>query len=235
MEIMHVDIQEAGYEKDVATIHNVRFSIEPAQLVGMVGANGAGKSTTIKAMLDQLVYVKGQIQKDHQMTYSYIPERPVYYDELTLWEHIEFVAAVEGLGEQQIDYARDLLRTFRLYTHRHEFPHSFSKGMQQKGMITLALFSQPEFLIIDEPFMGLDPSSTKILLELLEKEKEKGTAILMCTHVLDTAQRVCDSFVVMEKGTLKAKGRLSEVLETCGATDGSLYSCIDEGESYDDE
>src|SRR5690606_37999500 len=100
------------------------------------------------------------------------------------------------------------------------------KGMQQKGMIALALFTKPDLLIIDEPFMGLDPGSTKLLLNMLEEERAKGTGILMCTHILDTAQRICDSFIIIEKGTMKAAGRLEEVLEACGAEDGSLYSCI---------
>lgn len=235
LSLIHVQINKAGYDQEMDTIHDVNFSIGRAQLVGMIGANGAGKSTTIKAMLNELLDIEGDIQRADGITYSYIPERPVYYDELTLWEHFEFVAAVENLDEHYLQSAKELLRTFRLHDHLHEFPHTFSKGMQQKGMIALALFSSPELLIIDEPFMGLDPKSTKLFLHLLDEERKKGTGILMCTHILDTAQRVCDSFIVMENGTMKANGSLQEVLDLCGATDGSLYSCIDEDDSYDDE
>lgn len=149
-----------------------------------------------------------------------------------MWEHFEFVAAVEQLGESSLEYAIEILKKFRLSGRVHEFPDTFSKGMQQKGMIALALFTKPDLLIIDEPFMGLDPSSTKLLLDLIEEERAKGTGILMCTHILDTAQRVCDSFIIIEKGTMKAVGTLDEILAECGAEDGSLYSCIsDEDDS----
>lgn len=225
MVLLNVNIQKGGYEQDAHTIHNISFSVRPGEWLGMIGSNGAGKSTTIKAIINDLPFVDGEIylQDNH---YSYIPERPLYYQELTLWEHFEFVAAVEKLGDEHLAYALELLKEFRLSDYLHHYPGSFSKGMQQKGMLALALFSQPKLLIIDEPFMGLDPSSTKLLIEMLEEERRKGTGILMCTHVLDTAQRVCDSFVIIEKGSIKAKGTLEEVLEQCGATDGSLYSCI---------
>lgn len=226
MALLTVDIEQAGYKPQDAVISQVAFKLERSCLTGMIGANGAGKSTTIKAILQELPFVEGNVIKKEGTTYSYIPERPIFYDELTLWEHFEFVAAVEQLGEEHLTYAKSLLKKFRLAERVHEFPATFSKGMQQKGMIALAMFTNPDLLIIDEPFMGLDPGSTKLLLDMLEEEKEKGTGILMCTHILDTAQRVCDSFVVIEHGTVKACGKLTEVLTKCGAEDGSLYSCI---------
>lgn len=226
MALLSVKIDQAGYKLDEAVINQVAFTLQGSSLTGMIGSNGAGKSTTIKAILGELPFVEGKIVRREGATYSYIPERPIFYDELTLWEHFEFVTAVEHLGEEHLLYAKSLLRTFRLGDRIHEFPGTFSKGMQQKGMIALALFTKPDLLIIDEPFMGLDPGSTKMLLDMLNEEKEKGTGILMCTHILDTAQRVCDSFIVIEHGTVKASGKLSEVLSQCGAEEDSLYSCI---------
>lgn len=136
------------------------------------------------------------------------------------------MAAVEELGEVHLSYAKEILKRFHLFDRIHEFPETFSKGMQQKGMITLALFTKPDLLIIDEPFMGLDPGSTRLFLNMLKEIRTNGAGILMCTHILDTAERICNSFIVIEKGTVKAKGTLSEVLSQCGATDNSLYSCI---------
>ncbi len=233
--LLEVNIQQAGYQMNKGTIANIDFSIGQGELIGMIGANGAGKSTTIKAILDELPFIEGEILRAEGSKLSYIPERPLYYQELTLWEHFEFVAAVEELEEEALRYAKDILRQFRLSAHLHEFPGNFSKGMQQKGMLALALFTKPDLLIIDEPFMGLDPSSTKLLLDLLEEERSKGKGILMCTHILDTAQRMCDSFIIIEKGRMKARGRLDEVLEQCGAPDGSLYSCLDLEDEEDEE
>ena len=150
----------------------------------------------------------------------------MFYQELTLWEHFEFINAVEKLDETNLIQAKEILKKFHLAERIHEFPGTFSKGMQQKSMIAMALFTNPQLLIIDEPFMELDPGSTRLLLMMLEEERKKGTGILMCTHILDTAQRVCDSFVIIEKGTMKAAGTLDEVLAQCGVEDGSLYSCI---------
>lgn len=231
--LLKVDIKEAGYEIDVPTISDVAFSLHRSSVTAMIGANGAGKSTTIKAILDELPYLEGNVDFKNRCMYSYVPERPIYYSELTLWEHIEFVASVEQLGEESLTYAKQLLQQFHLQDRIHEFPNTFSKGMQQKGMIALALFTKPDLLIIDEPFMGLDPASTKILLRIIEDEQRKGTGILMCTHILDIAERMCDSFVIIEKGTMKASGTLGEVLLQCNSTDDSLYSCIsveDEGQ-----
>lgn len=227
MPILTVDINKAGYKAQEPVISQVGFKLERSSLTGMIGANGAGKSTTIKAILQELPFVEGNVARKDGTSYSYIPERPIFYDELTLWEHFEFVTAVEQLSEGHLSYAKSLLEKFRLADRIHEFPSTFSKGMQQKGMISLALFTKPDLLIIDEPFMGLDPGSTKMLLDMLDEEKKKGTGILMCTHILDTAQRICDSFIVIEQGTVKACGTLDEVLAKCGAEDGSLYSCID--------
>lgn len=234
MPLLKVNISQAGYKPNESIISNVNFSINRGELAGMIGTNGAGKSTTIKSVLGELPFVEGEIEKKKGTTYSYIPERPIYYDELTLWEHFEFVCAVEQLREANLEYAKELLKAFRLADRIHEFPGTFSKGMQQKGMIALAMFTRPDLLVIDEPFMGLDPSSTKLLLDMLAQEKERGTGILMCTHILDTAQRICDSFLIVENGTIKASGTLDEVLHQCGAEDGSLYSCISL-EDEDDE
>lgn len=230
MDILTVDISEAGYQHEKTVISKIQFKIAQSQLVGMIGANGAGKSTTIKAILGQLAFLKGHISDLEQIRYSYIPEHPVFYQELTLWEHFEFISAVEGLGDEQLRVAKELLKKFHLAGREHDFPGTFSKGMQQKSMIAMALFTNPQLLIIDEPFMGLDPASTRLLLMMLDAEREKGTGILMCTHILDTAQKVCDSFVIIEKGTMKAAGTLEEVFEQCEVDDDSLYSCISMGE-----
>lgn len=226
MVIYTVNIKQAGYQYNQSTIKNINFTIRPYELVGMIGSNGAGKSTTIKAILGHLTYIEGNLTNLEDIRYSYIPEQPIFYQELTLWEHFEFINAVEKLDETNLLRAKEILKKFHLASRIHEFPGTFSKGMQQKSMIALALFTNPQLLIIDEPFMGLDPASTRLLLKILEDERKKGTAILMCTHILDTAQRICDSFVIIEKGTMKASGALEEVLAQCGVEDASLYSCI---------
>ncbi|WP_421380669.1 ABC transporter ATP-binding protein [Bacillus salacetis] len=236
MKILNVDIKKGGYEAGKTMIHTISFAISSGKILGMIGSNGAGKSTTIKGMMGLLPFMEGRSDIEEGVSYSYIPERPVYYDELTLWEHIEFVGSVENIP-QAIYKKRgeELLKKYRLIDHAHQFPSTFSKGMQQKGMIVLALLTEPELLIIDEPFIGLDPNATKLMLKSLEEERARGAGILMCTHVLDTAQRVCDEFVVINQGTMLASGTLEEVLKECGTEGGSLYDCIpdEEGEELE--
>lgn len=226
MTLLEVDIKESGYPSKQRVISNVKFTVEPGKILGMIGSNGAGKSTTIKTILGELPLMEGKIVGLDRHAYSYIPERPIFYQELTLWEHFEFVAAVEELTDRELTYAKELLQEFHLINRIHDFPDKFSKGMQQKAMIALALFKEPDLLIIDEPFMGLDPGSTRLFLQMIEKSRTNGTGILMCTHILDLAERICDDFIIVEKGTVKALGTLEEVLSQCGATDNSLYSCI---------
>jgi ABC-2 type transport system ATP-binding protein len=231
MTILNVSIKQGGYETGNALIHNISFSISPGKILGMIGSNGAGKSTTIKGMMGLLPFMEGESDIAEGVSYSYIPERPVYYDELTLWEHIEFVGSAENIPHTV--YKRrgeELLKKYRLFEHAHQFPSTFSKGMQQKGMIVLALLTEPDLLIIDEPFIGLDPNATKLMLRSLEEERKRGAGILMCTHVLDTAQRVCDEFVVIDSGSMLASGSLEQVLKECGAEGGSLYDCIPDEE-----
>jgi ABC-2 type transport system ATP-binding protein len=120
----------------------------------------------------------------------------------------------------------DLISMFSLEDAIHEFPKEFSKGMQQKLMLIQAFLIKPDLYIIDEPFIGLDPISYRFLLEKLKEEQRRGAAILMCTHVLDTAEKVCDRFLFISKGTLAVEGTLEELNEKAGLKGASLMDCF---------
>lgn len=227
--VLEVAIDRAGYPGDKEVIQQIHFSIKEGELVGLIGANGSGKSTTIKAILDMLVDLEGQIifNKDDRR-YAYIPEQPSFYEELTLWEHIEFAASVceleEGIWEQR---AEKLLKDFRMIEVIHHMPMSFSKGMQQKLMIILAFLTRPSLYIVDEPFVGLDPKATRQFISTLEEEKQRGAGVLMSTHVLDTAERICDKLLLIEKGRVIASGTLDEIREKANLAGGTLVDCFD--------
>ncbi len=231
-----VNLQKAGYSADKNVVKDIFFTIEAGELVGLIGENGAGKSTTIKAILGQLPWIEGDISiysKDE--SYGYIPERPVFYDELTVWEQIEYCGVMREIPNWE-ERARELVKTFRVEQFIHQLPQSLSKGTQQKIMIILALLPSPELLIIDEPFIGLDPRATKLLLQMIDDERSKGTGILMCTHVLDTAEKLCDKFVLLSKGTMFTQGALVDIQTKCRLPGGSLLDCfnylIEEDLSY---
>ncbi|WP_456275242.1 ABC transporter ATP-binding protein [Bacillus sp. AK128] len=223
--LLKVKIEEAGYQNEQPVIRNIDFSIKPGELVGLIGPNGAGKSSTIKTILGIMSHVKGTVNAED---FAYIPERPIFYDRLTLWEHIEFLLSTMTVKEEGFyQKTNELLEEFQLSHVIHHFPDSFSKGMQQKCMIILAFLKQPNLYIIDEPFMGLDPKAVKHLLQLINKEKARGAGILMSTHVLDTAEKVCDRFVMVSNGQLIMQGTLEEIRKGSGLSTGSLFDCFD--------
>ncbi|MGC7948498.1 ABC transporter ATP-binding protein [Bacillus sp. II_CA] len=227
--MLEVNIHSAGYEIGEKTIHDIAFSIEKGELVALIGAYGAGKSTTIKTMLGLLVNVNGEISfGEKKNPYAYVPEHPTYYDYLTLWEHSELLMA--ALGNEVGSWERkaeELLHLFRIDKHKHEYLSKFSKGMKQKSMLILAFLTEPDFYIIDEPFIGLDPVATKEFLSYLYKEKDRGAGILLCTHVLDTAERICERFLLISQGTLVADGHLEAIQTLAKMPGSSLLDCFD--------
>ena len=165
----------------------------------------------------------GANPREYRQQIGYIPETPSLYEELTLREHIETVAMAYGI-EQNLAFERvePLLKMFRLDQKLDWFPVHFSKGMKQKVMIICAFVVDPSLFIVDEPFLGLDPLAISDLIQLLDLEKKKGKSILMSTHVLDSAEKMCDSFVILHKGQVRAKGDLEELRQAFAMPEASL-------------
>ena len=221
-----------GYSR-IPVLKGISFQVKPGELVGLIGLNGAGKSTTINHVIGLLRPFSGEITLnginiqqdpvDYKKQIAYVPETPILYDELTLREHIELTIKAYSLNtEEAWIRARKLLKTFRLDNNLDWFPANFSKGMKQKVMICCALMTNAKLLIVDEPFYGLDPLAVHDLLELIEERKKAGTAVLMSTHVLDTAQRYCDRFVLLANGKVRARGTLDELRQKADKPDESL-------------
>ncbi|WP_449537300.1 ABC transporter ATP-binding protein [Ferdinandcohnia sp. Marseille-Q9671] len=233
--LLEVAIKDAGYE-DSKVIEDISFTINRGEIVGLIGPNGAGKSTTIKTILGLLENSNGKIDFFNDHTYAYIPERPVFYDELTLWEHLDLAAGVMSIEDNDFhERAEKLLTLFHMEKVRHKLPSTFSKGMQQKVMLLTAFLIKPDIYIIDEPFVGLDPMAMQDLLTLVEMEKQRGAGILMCTHVLDTAEKVCDRFLLVAGGRMKAQGKLEEIRAHSNLPEGSLLRCFNrivQGKKY---
>ena len=221
-----------GYSR-IPVLKGISFQVKPGELVGLIGLNGAGKSTTINHVIGLLRPFSGEITLnginiqqdpvDYKKQIAYVPETPILYDELTLREHIELTIKAYSLNtEEAWIRARKLLKTFRLDNKLDWFPANFSKGMKQKVMICCALMTNAKLLIVDEPFYGLDPLAVHDLLELIEERKKAGTAVLMSTHVLDTALRYCDRFVLLANGKVRARGTLDELRQKADKPDESL-------------
>ena len=218
---------------NIPVLKDVSFEVGDGQLIGLIGLNGAGKSTTINEIIGLLRPYAGEIRiggltlvaspSAYRKKIGYIPETPSLYEELTLREHIETVAMAYDLDQETV-FARvtPLLKQFRLEEKLDWFPVHFSKGMKQKVMIICAFAVDPSLFIVDEPFLGLDPVAISDLIQLLNAEKEKGKSILMSTHVLDSAEKMCDAFVILHKGQVRAQGTLEELRIEFGMADADL-------------
>lgn len=223
--MINVNITEGGYTVKIPILKNIEFTVGAGKLVGLIGSNGAGKSTTIQAMMGTLSYCDGQVHID---SYGYVPERPILYDYFTLWEHIDFLIRTTGQDENELKTrAKELCRQFRLTDKLYDYPTKFSKGMQQKVMLILAFTPHYNTYILDEPFMGLDPQAMRKLIQLLEDYKKSGAAILMSTHALDTAEKMCDEFVLLHNGTILKKGTFTQLKENSVVQDASLLDVFD--------
>ncbi|MBM7702677.1 ABC transporter ATP-binding protein [Metabacillus iocasae] len=235
-----------GYTK-TPVLKDVSFNVQKGELVGLIGLNGAGKSTTIKHIIGLMEAKKGTVSingktfdKDptsYRSQFTFIPETPVLYDELTLKEHLEMTAMAYGLDKETYEKRlQPLLKEFRMDKKLKWFPAHFSKGMKQKVMIMCAFLVQPSLYIIDEPFLGLDPLGIQSLLDLMNDMKKQGAGILMSTHILATAERYCDRFVILHNGEVRAHGTLQELqneFQMPNATLDEIYIQLTKEEAYE--
>lgn len=232
---LKIDHLVGGYSQ-IPVLKDISFEVNNGELVGLIGLNGAGKSTTINHVIGLLTPFSGHITIDdislqenseqYKKQIAYIPETPVLYEELTLKEHIDLTIMAYQLDHDEAwKNASRLLKVFRLDNKLNWFPVNFSKGMKQKVMICCALMTNAKLFIIDEPFYGLDPLAVHDLLIEINRVKNSGAAVLMSTHVLDTAQKYCDKFVLLANGQVRAKGTLDE-LQEFGTTPGQSLDDI---------
>jgi len=231
--LLEVKDLTGGYSSNRPVLHGISFHVRESEIVGFVGLNGAGKSTTIKHILGLLEPASGTIAINgltlieapdrYRSQFAYIPETPELYDELTLWEHLKVTAMAYNIDEKTFQTrAERLLKEFRMEKMKHWFPNEFSKGMKQKVMIMCALLVEPKLYIVDEPFVGLDPLAIQSFLNWMVACKKQGAGVLMSTHILATAEKVCDRVIIIHEGKIVMQGALDELREQAGMPAASL-------------
>jgi ABC-2 type transport system ATP-binding protein len=244
LELKHVD---GGYQRTRPVLHDISFNVNRHEIVGLIGLNGAGKSTTIKHILGLMEPHRGTIKVDghtidgspdaYRRQLAYIPETPLLYEELTLWEHLEVTAMAYSIPEKDFqNRAEELLKEFRMTKMKNWFPDHFSKGMRQKVMIMSAFLLEPKLYIADEPFVGLDPVGIKSFLERMQEMRDQGCGILMSTHILSTAEKYCDRFVFLDQGRVLMQGTLQELQEQAdmpGADLDDIYVAVTEEDTHE--
>jgi ABC-2 type transport system ATP-binding protein len=204
----------------------VSFTIRPGEILGYLGPNGAGKSTTVKMLTGLLEPSSGRVLfhgqdirrdlKGFQRRLGYVPEEPHLYPHLSGREYLQLAGRLRGLPRRVLEPKMDeLLRLVGLWDDRHASLASYSKGMRQKILLLAALLHDPELLILDEPFSGLDVNAAMILRSLLHSLAARQKMILYSSHVLEVVEKVAHSVLILRKGHVVAHdsvARLREVM-----------------------
>jgi ABC-2 type transport system ATP-binding protein len=216
--------------KGFRAVDGVSFRVEAGEIVGLLGPNGAGKTTTLRCITGILKPDAGRIrigdydlavhEQHAKRLLAFIPELPNPYELLTVREHMRLVAMCYDtlrLYEQRAD---ELLQRYDLADKANALAGTLSKGMKQKLAVVCALVHDAKVFLCDEPLMGIDPRGQYTFKAELQRLRDEGCAILVSTHQLDTAERLCDRVIIMHKGRLLAEGTLSE-LQQRAQMDGS--------------
>ena len=213
-----------SYSEGKKAADNVTLTVESGDIYGFIGHNGAGKSTTIRAVVGVLdfsegeIYIDGHSVKDEPMACkritAYIPDNPDLYENLTGIQYLNFVADVFGLSASEREESiRKYAELFEITDALGDLIGSYSHGMKQKVAIISALIHKPKLLVLDEPFVGLDPKASFTLKEIMHELCRQGTAVFFSTHVLDVAEKLCNKVAIIKHGRIIASGTMEELTE----------------------
>lgn len=202
---------------------DVSFSVGAGEIVGFIGHNGAGKTTTLKASVGIITFDNGEIlidgisiKKDPvacKKLVSFVPDTPTLYSYLTGYQYVNFICDLYGVpSEHRKTRIDELAVKFELNHALGDLISSYSHGMQQKTALIAALITNPKLLILDEPFVGLDPRAFVNLKEILSDFCEQGGAVLFSSHVLDVVERLCHKLVIIRQGKIIATGAIEDIL-----------------------
>lgn len=206
----------------IFAVHKVSFEARPGEVTGYLGPNGSGKSTTMKMITGLIEKTAGSILFDgepierdltaYKQRFGYVPEEPHLYTHLSGIEYLTMVAQLRDIPERTYNERIDgLLRLFSLHDDRDVPISSYSKGMRQKVLLSAALLHNPDLLLLDEPFSGLDVSSALILRQLIQELAGRGKTILFSSHELETVERVCSHVVIIHRGRIVADDSIARL------------------------
>lgn len=211
------------YENNKKAVDNVSFDINDGEIFGFIGPNGAGKTTTIKSIMGLITFDNGTIEFnginnqtnpiDFKKKVVYIPDNPDLYDSLTAIQFLNFIADIYDISKEQRN--KDITKyanLFKLSNNLGDLISSYSHGMKQKLALLSAFIRHPQLLILDEPFVGLDPEAAKIVKDLMKELCDNGCSVFFSTHVLEVAEKLCDKVAIINKGQLVAYGTMEDVV-----------------------
>lgn len=209
--------------QNLCAVDHLSFSLVGGQIVGLLGPNGAGKTTAMRCIAGILRPTSGTIringfdllsqQAQAKAGLAFVPELPSLYELLTVDEHLRFVAMCYGTLDVYDSIGDELLERYALLSKKDELVATLSKGMRQKLAIACALVHRANVMLFDEPLIGIDPAGVHEVKQEILRAKEHGCAILISTHLLDTAEKLCDRVLIVSKGRKIAEGTLAQLRE----------------------
>jgi ABC-2 type transport system ATP-binding protein len=203
-------------------VKRIDLAVRPGEIVGFLGPNGAGKTTTIKMLTGLLRPTAGRaaimghdVEREPiaaKACFGYVPDTPNLYGKLRGWEFLRFMGRLYRVPPAQAERrAAELLRLFELEDAANDLAEGYSHGMQQKLALAGALVHDPHVLFLDEPTVGLDPRSARVIKDLLVELRDRGCAVFFSTHILEIAERMCDRLVIINQGEIIASGTMAEL------------------------
>lgn len=222
MSILEIKNLTKIYNNKKKAVDSLTLSIEAGDIFGFIGANGAGKTTTLKAAAGIHDFDEGEIsigghsiKKDPiacKSMLAYIPDNPDLYEHLTGYQYINFIADLYNIPiSQRTQAIKEYSDLFEMTPNLENVISSYSHGMKQRTAIISALVHSPKLLILDEPFVGLDPKATFLLKQVMQECVSNGAAIFFSTHVLDVAEKLCNKVAIIKAGRLIASGPVETV------------------------
>ena len=203
----------------VKAVNDVSFDVYPGEIFGLLGPNGAGKTTSIRMMLDIFRPERGQIEifggtmteaKKNQI--GYLPEERGLYKDLKLDQTLIFLATLKGMTEPEAKtQLEDWLKRFDLWEHRQKKIQDLSRGMKQKAQFFATLIHDPDLIVVDEPFSGLDPVNTRLAKQIIMEECEAGKTIIMSTHQMHQVEAMCNRIVLINEGRTVLYGEVDQI------------------------
>lgn len=213
--VSHIEKQYAG----VKAVDRVSFDVRAGEIFGLLGPNGAGKTTTIRMILGlvsptggQISILGGPMTEDKKQRIGYLPEERGLYPDMRLMDALRFLGQLKGLRRQVAsERAEHYLRLADLWDARSRKIEALSRGMHQKAQFVASALHEPELLIVDEPFAGLDPVNTRTIKSLLYRLRDQGTTIIMSTHQMSQVEEMCERILLMDHGHQVLYGRLEDI------------------------
>ncbi len=208
----------------VKAVDNLSFEVRAGEIFALLGPNGAGKTTTIKMILGMLRPDAGQVFFDgkpivpddnqHKARVGYVPESCALYDNLTGHEYLEFIGNLHHLPSDEVNKKADLLlREVDLSDSAHKLIREYSKGMKQKILMISALIHDPDLIVLDEPFSGMDANAVLVFRELIYDQARQGKAIIFCSHILEVVERIVHRALIIKAGKQLACGSPAEIID----------------------